>query len=88
MDDWDYEVVELSEQGMRIVYPSGYNFDLNKPICGIVQFQSGESIPVKGFFLRLEEEEMVLKLLEGPNLKRMMGEQINIRKKHPMFFDV
>jgi len=55
--------------------------------AGVLRFSDGDTTPIVGVVLRLEDSEIVVKLSKGISLKRMIAEQIRLRKKYPMFFD-
>ena len=82
-----YEVTEVSEGGVMILLGDGCTVRLGQSFAGVVQFQDGETNSIVGVVLRIDENKMVVKLSKGISLKRMMAEQIRLRKKYPMFFE-
>jgi hypothetical protein len=82
-----YEVLEVSEGGAMILLGDGCAVRLGQSFVGVVQFQDGETSSIVGVVLRLDENKMVVKLSKGISLRRMMAEQIRLRKKYPMFFE-
>jgi hypothetical protein len=82
-----YEVAEVSEGGLMILLGDGCAVRLGQSFAGVVRFQDGETNSIVGIVLRIDANKMVVKLSKGISLKRMMAEQIRLRKKYPMFFD-
>ncbi|USH05239.1 hypothetical protein K6Q96_18660 [Grimontia kaedaensis] len=82
---WDGEtfaVSEISEQGIRIEVKKDTQIVDGEVIAGIIQFEDGGEIEIQGKPLRREEDELVIKLHHGVELKIMNKEQIRIRKKY------
>jgi hypothetical protein len=82
-----YEVSEVSEGGIMILLGDGCAVRLGQSFVGVIRFQDGETNSIVGVVLRIDENKMVVKLSKGVSLRRMMAEQIRIRKKYPMFFE-
>jgi len=82
-----YEVTEVSEGGVMILLGDGCAVRLGQSFAGVVQFEDGETNPIVGVVLRIAENKMVVKLSKGISLRRMMAEQIRLRKKYPMLFE-
>jgi hypothetical protein len=82
-----YEATEVSEGGVMILLGDGCAVRMGQSFVGVIQFQDGETNPIVGVVLRIDENKMVVKLSKGISLRRMMAEQIRLRKKYPMFFD-
>jgi len=82
-----YGVTEVSEGGVMILLGDGCAVRLGQSFVGVIQFQDGETNPIVGVVLRIDEGRMAVKLSKGISLRRMMAEQIRIRNKYPMFFD-
>ena len=70
-----------------ILLGDGCAVRLGQPFVGVVRFQDGESNSIVGVVLRIDENKMAVKLSKGISLRRMMAEQIRLRKKYPMFFE-
>jgi len=83
----DYEVTEVSEGGVMILLGDGCAVRLGQSFVGVIQFQDGETNPIVGVVLRIAANKMAVKLSKGISLRRMMAEQIRLRKKYPMFFE-
>ena len=82
-----YEVAEVSEGGLMILLGDGCAVRLGQAFVGVVRFQDGETNSIVGVVLRIDENKMAVKLSKGISLRRMMAEQIRLRKKYPMFFE-
>jgi len=82
-----YEVSEISEGGVVILLGDGCAVRLGQAFVGVIQFQDGETNSIVGVVLRIDGNRMVVKLSKGISLRRMMTEQIRLRKKYPMFFE-
>lgn len=81
--DQKFEVSEISEEGARIVLSRPFHRAENESFTGVIQFQDGQTESVAGVVLRSTESEVVANLSQGISLKRMMAEQIQIRKNFP-----
>jgi hypothetical protein len=82
-----YEAAEVSEGGVMILLGDGCAVRLGQSFVGVIQFQDGETNSIVGVVLRIDETKMAVKLSKGISLRRMMAEQIRLRKKYPMLFD-
>ena len=82
-----YEVTEVSEGGVMILLGDGCAVRLGQSFAGVVQFEDGETNSIVGVVLRIDANKMIVKLSKGISLRRMMAEQIRLRKKYPMFFE-
>ena len=89
MKAWNkqFPVTEISEKGLRLLFSSEVDVKKRMEIKGTIILSGGESFDVVGEVLRLDGDELVIKLNEGPSLKHMAAEQIRIRKNFPGFFD-
>lgn len=81
--DRKFEVTEISEEGVRIAISGSFGREENESFSGTIQFSNGESDPVAGTVRRSSPKEVVASLSRGISLKRMMSEQIRIRKNFP-----
>ena len=70
-----------------ILLGDGCAVRLGQAFVGVVRFQDGETNSIVGVVLRIDENKMAVKLSKGISLRRMMAEQIRLRKKYPMFFE-
>ncbi|MEL6109351.1 MAG: PilZ domain-containing protein [Planctomycetota bacterium] len=74
IEDGEYELVELSEQGARIACPDG-PFEIGATLTGAVLFSDGENVPFEGNVLRRENTELVIKIEIGITPRRVVAEQ-------------
>lgn len=86
IQDRDFRVCEISEQGTRILFTNSHPVSAGVLIRGTIHFHDGEQIEIEGRVLRMDGQELVAKLTKGPDLKRMTAEQIYLRKKYPGMF--
>jgi len=84
----DYEVSEISEGGIKIQLAGACVIQKGDPLEGILQFRTGETISIEGVVLRSDEEKVVVTLSSGISLETMLAEQIRLRKKYPMLFEI
>jgi hypothetical protein len=82
-----YDVTEISEGGVRIRLAGGCAGRLRQTFAGVLRFNDGGTTPIVGVVLRWDDSEIVVKLAKGISLKRMLSEQIRLRKKYPMLFE-
>ncbi|CZF84540.1 PilZ domain-containing protein [Grimontia marina] len=82
---WDgttFPVCEISEQGIRIVLKADTQIVDGEVIAGIIHFEDDGEIEIQGKPLRRDEDELVIKLHHGVELRIINKEQIRIRKKY------
>lgn len=84
----NYAVSELSEGGARIIITGADIILPGEPVSGTILFHDHETVAIEGTVLRVDEKEMVVGLTRLVTLKRMIAEQIRIRKKYPLFFKI
>jgi hypothetical protein len=82
-----YEVTEVSEGGVMVLLGDGCAVRPGQSFVGVIEFQDGETNSIVGVVLRIVENKMAVKLAKGISLRRMMAEQIRLRKKYPMLFE-
>jgi hypothetical protein len=82
-----YVVSEISEGGVRVILAGACAVRLGQSFAGILRFKDGGTVPIVGVVIRLDHDEIVVKLSKGISLKCMIAEQSRVRKKYPMFFD-
>ena len=82
-----YEVAEVSEGGVMILLGDGCAVRVGQSFAGVVEFEDGETNSIVGVVLRIDANKMIVKLSKGISLRRMMAEQIRLRKKYPMLFE-
>ena len=79
----DYEVLEISEAGARIKLLPDASIAIGQAFSGIVRFDDGVIVPVKGEVSRIDGDQAALKLSPGVSLRRMLAEQRHILERHP-----
>ena len=87
LNDQDFQVFDVSENGVTVLLPSGHSVHVNQPVSGVPRFGDGEHICIEGVVMRCDEETMALELSKGVSMKRMLAEQSRLRHKYPMLFD-
>jgi hypothetical protein len=85
-DNMQFEVVELSESGLRIDL-GGRQLETGRTVLGWVRFRDYEANVVEGAVLRTEGQEAVVLLSLKISLKRMLDEQRRLIKLYPMLFE-
>ena len=76
------EVVDVSEQGMRVRLADGETMEQGTPVEGTVRFQRGEEVRVVGHVVRMEGQEVAIHLGVGVPLKIIIDEQRYLREHH------
>jgi hypothetical protein len=77
-----YEVVEISEDGLRFdrgVHPPEHHTEVQ----GIICFRDGEQQAIEGTVIRQDGNETVMMLNRGVPFSRMMREQRYMLSKYP-----
>jgi hypothetical protein len=77
----EYEVVDLSEDGVRFFYHPPHRFLPMQAYKAKVRFHDGETEEIQGNVIRLEEETIALCLFEKIPYKRIVKEELYLRKK-------
>ncbi|WP_394239621.1 PilZ domain-containing protein [Vibrio astriarenae] len=85
-DDQHFHVNELSEGGIRVEMRHPEVYFRGMTVSGRVRMKGGTSIEVEGEVLRIEGNELVIKLLTGPSFKDMMQQQGFVRRHYPLYF--
>ena len=66
----EFEVIDLSERGMR--------FYLGTKIHGVITFHNGESVPIEGKIIRIQNGEVAVHLSQCIPSDRIIEEQKDI----------
>lgn len=84
IDKYRYEVLDLSEKGIKFECGKTYRPQQNAPLQGIIIFQDKSTCPVVGTVLRYlaEKNQCVVILTQGVPLPKMMEEHRNLLKKY------
>ncbi|KXF82115.1 hypothetical protein [Enterovibrio coralii] len=77
-----FPVCEISEQGVRLLVKEDTQVVDGRIIAGIIQFEDGSEVEIQGKPFRREENELIVRLHHGLELKKINEEQIRIRKKY------
>ncbi len=81
-----YEVLDLSEEGVKFAVPSSFKPNPALKIRGTITFKDGKSVDVVGTVLRIlerkDKNQCVLTLTSGVPLPKMMEEQRYLLKKY------
>ena len=78
-----YEVSEISEGGVRIMFSPALEIHKDQPFAGVVHFSDGQTVSIEGTVLRILDEEFVVALSKGVSFNRMIIEQMRLRQKYP-----
>lgn len=78
----DREVVDLSEQGMRIRLADGETIEQGAPVEGTVRFRRGEEVKVAGTVVRVDGRDAAVHLAVGVPLRIIIDEQRYLREYH------
>ncbi len=84
VEKYRYEVLDLSEKGVKFDCAKTYRPQQNAPLVATVVFQSGKSCQVKGTVLRYlaEKNQCVAVLSQGVPLALMMEEHRKLLQKY------
>jgi hypothetical protein len=79
-----YEVVDVSEQGMKFKCQNKITPDKDSPFKATVFFKDGKSFDVSGTILRYdaEQDQCVVQLTKGIPLAKMIEEQLLLIRKY------
>jgi hypothetical protein len=77
-----YEVVELSEEGLRFEHGANSPEDYAK-VRGIICFRDGEQQEIEGTVVRRSDNETAMMLTRGVALDRMIREQRYVLSTYP-----
>ena len=76
-----FEVVELSEGGIKFRFDRDSLEYLNFTIFGEIQFHDGKSVPIQGNIIRLERNRAVAQLTSQIPPKRIRKEELLVIRK-------
>lgn len=86
IDSIEYDVVELSERGLRIIGGSSFDMQPETPIHGEIRFSDQSTSEIVGAMMRRDKDEIVFSVSSGVSYKRMLEEQLHIVHKFPSYF--
>ena len=81
-EDYEGDVVELSERGVRFIYRGKIILTEGSDLKVNITFHDGESIELEGEILRVEKEDVIVRFSGSLPLSRIMKEQINFRNHY------
>ncbi len=87
IDGRKLKVFDLSEGGAKVVLAGGYEPRPDQPIVAVIQFADGQTMTVEGVVLRVDQEWLTLRFTKGVSQKRMLWEQVRLRKRYPTLFE-
>ncbi|HEY8106465.1 MAG TPA: PilZ domain-containing protein [Gemmatimonadales bacterium] len=82
IDGHAYEVIDLSERGVRFRLGDDAKMDVGAEILGQVRFKRTDPVIVTGSVLRIVGKEVAARLDAGVPLKTMIEEQRFLREQH------
>lgn len=81
--DRQYPLVEISEEGMRLVVAQARGFKANQELALTLQLHEGRNIHVVGEVHRMHDDQLVLKLNCAIPLSVIVAEQRYLLVKYP-----
>jgi hypothetical protein len=78
----EYEVVDVSEQGLRFRAAEDERWKLGDLVAGVVRFQRRDEARVNGVVVRIVEREIAVHLSTGVPLRVIISEQRYLREHH------
>jgi len=85
--DAGYTIAELSEGGMRVLFNDDPNAPDDYPFEGVIRYIDGEEVHINGKVLRADEHGFSVQFNQGVGMRRIVADQIRLKKKYPMLFD-
>lgn len=82
----EFEIVDVSEKGVRFLYHKKEKIELNKYMIAVIRFRDGESYEVAGRVVRHEDDKIALQLERGIPYRRIIDEQRMLAQKYPRRF--
>jgi hypothetical protein len=82
IDGHAYEVIDISERGVRFRLSDDAKMDVGDEILGQVRFKRTDPVIVTGSVLRIVGREVAARLGTGVPLKTMIEEQRFLREQH------
>lgn len=80
--DQTYEVVDLSEEGVRFIHPGPDWPVLGTELIGVIQLPTGEVLAVEGVVTRLAARSVVVQLSKGVTFAIMIEQQRFITQRN------
>lgn len=82
IDDRSFDVIDLSEQGIRFRMDEGDRFAMGREVSGTIRFGRNEPVEVMGSVVRIAAREVAVKLDVGVPLRIIIEEQRFLREHH------
>ncbi len=80
-----YEIMDISEHGIRFLGNDVSRFHSDMKIDGMITFDDGISIGIKGKIIRIDGNNAVMFLMESIPFGRIVAEQRFIKEKYPEY---
>jgi hypothetical protein len=75
LSGFDLEVVDLSEEGIRLLLPTGLRMAVGEEFAGRLRLHSGPTLEIEGVVLRVTPPQVAARLLRGVPFGQMLEEQ-------------
>ncbi len=83
MADLTGSITELSERGMRLSLAKLTALTADTPVVGSLKMACGTLCDIRGTVIRVDGDEIIVSLSEGPSYKDMITEQRHIAQRFP-----
>ncbi|MEN8263742.1 MAG: PilZ domain-containing protein [Nitrospirota bacterium] len=80
-----YEIMDISEHGIKFLGNDVSRFHSDMKIDGMITFDDGISIGIKGKIIRIDRNNAVMFLMESIPFGRIVAEQRFIKVKYPEY---
>jgi hypothetical protein len=81
IDRNEYEILNLSEGGLRFQLKKPLDQGIDPTVAGTVIFPDGNNAPVEGTLLRTEENDLAVRLSQKIPYRRIVQEQLRLARK-------
>jgi len=80
VDVWGrrYEVIDVSEEGMRFHCPDSQSVTAGQPVQAVITFDDAAQADVEGTVVRVERRRVALQLCVGIPYARIVREQLHL----------
>ena len=79
----EYQAIDVSEEGVKFRCDEYSGVKLGQTISATITFQDGESFDLEGKIMRIQDNEIAIKLSKGIPYKRIVQEQRYLIRKYP-----
>lgn len=80
--DHQFDVVDVSERGLRFRLGKAAAPEPGNEVQGTLQFRRGDTVPIRGVVVRIDDGEVATRLDEGIPLRVIMAEQRFLLDRH------